>query len=308
MEKSMTEGALVLEGGSLRGLFTAGVLDVFMEKGIHFTYVNGVSAGALNALNYISDQPGRTLKVDLGYLHDKRFMSFENLIKRREIFSFGFLFGELSDTLVPFDYQTFADTEQEFEAVATRCKTGKTEYFSNKDCGEIFSAVQASGSIPILSHMIDVEGKKYLDGGISMPIAYQRAMDKGNEKVVLVLTRHKGYRKKPTGRWMSRAYRRYFEPLPKLLEALEEIPDRYNRMQEEIDALEAEGKLFVIRPDQPVTVSRFERDKMKLQELYGDGRRVAEERMEAMCSYLYVPVPEVDLEVVQKENALLAEE
>lgn len=308
MERSMTEGALVLEGGSLRGLFTAGVLDVFMEKGIRFSYVNGVSAGALNALNYLSDQPGRTLKVDLGYLHDKRFMSFGNLVKKREIFSFEFLFGELSDTLVPFDYTAFADTQQEFEAVATRCKTGKTTYFSNLDCKEIFSAVQASGSIPILSHMIDVEGKKYLDGGISMPIAYQRAMDKGHEKVVAVLTRHKGFRKRPTGRWMSRAYRRYFEPLPKLLEALKEIPDRYNRMQEEIDALEAEGKLFVIRPDQPVTVSRFERDKMKLQALYGDGRRVAEERLKAMCSYLEIPVPEVIPEVVQKENALLAGE
>ena len=308
MGDRLTEGALVLEGGSLRGLFTAGVLDVLMEKGIHFSYVNGVSAGALNALNYISGQPGRTLKVDLGYLHDKRFMSFGNLIKKREIFSFEFLFGELSDTLLPFDYQTFVETEQEFEAVATRCKTGRTEYFSNKDCKEIFSAVQASGSIPILSHMIDVEGKKYLDGGISMPIAYQRALDKGHDEVVLVLTRHKGFRKKPAGRWMSRAYRRYFEPLPKLLEALEAIPDRYNRTQEEIDALEAEGKLFVIRPDQPVTVSRFERDKMKLQALYGDGRRVAEERLEAMCQYLGVPVPEVIPEVVQKENDLLARE
>ena len=120
MGDRLTEGALVLEGGSLRGLFTAGVLDVLMEKGIHFSYVNGVSAGALNALNYISGQPGRTLKVDLGYLHDKRFMSFGNLIKKREIFSFEFLFGELSDTLLPFDYQTFVETEQEFEAVATR--------------------------------------------------------------------------------------------------------------------------------------------------------------------------------------------
>ena len=136
----MTEGALVLEGGSLRGLFTAGVLDVFMERGIQFSYVNGVSAGAMNGLSYISNQPGRTLRVDLDYLHDKRFMSFRNLVKKREIFSFEFLFGELSEKLVPFDYEAFAASPQEFEAVATRCKTGKPEYFSNKTCSEIFQA------------------------------------------------------------------------------------------------------------------------------------------------------------------------
>ncbi len=301
----MTEGALVLEGGSLRGLFTAGVLDVFMERGIQFSYVNGVSAGAMNGLSYISNQPGRTLRVDLDYLHDKRFMSFRNLVKKREIFSFEFLFGELSEKLVPFDYEAFAASPQEFEAVATRCKTGKPEYFSNKTCSEIFQAVQASSSIPVLSHMIDVEGKKYLDGGVSMPIAYDRAFAKGFSKAVVVLTRNQGFRKKPTDAWSDKAFHRYFSPLPQFLDAIEEIPDRYNRMQEEMDALEAEGKLFILRPDQPVKVSRFERDKMKLQKLYGDGRRIAEERMEEMCAFLEIPVPEVLPEIVEKENKLL---
>ncbi len=110
----MTEGALVLEGGSLRGLFTAGVLDVFMERGLVFSYVNGVSAGTMNALSYISSQPGRTMKVDLDYVHDKRFLSFRNMVKKREIFSFEFLFGEVSQTLVPFDYQAFAASPQKF--------------------------------------------------------------------------------------------------------------------------------------------------------------------------------------------------
>lgn len=301
----MTEGALVLEGGSLRGLFTAGVLDVLMERGIAFSYVNGVSAGAMNALSYISGQPGRTLRVDLDYLHDKRFMSFRNLIKNREIFSFSFLFGELSQTLVPFDYDAFYASLQEFEAVATRCKTGKPEYFSNKTCPKILQAVQASSSIPVLSHMVAVEGKKYLDGGVSMPVAYQRAFDKGFDKAVVVLTRHHGFRKKPADRWSDKAFHRYFAPLPEFLEAVEEIPDRYNRMQEEMDALEAEGKLFILRPKEPVMVSRFERDKLKLQKLYGDGRRVMEEQLEAMCDFLGIAVPEVRQEVIDKENQLL---
>lgn len=301
----MTEGSLVLEGGSLRGLFTAGVLDVLMERGIAFSYVNGVSAGAMNALSYISGQPGRTLRVDLDYLHDKRFMSFRNLIKNREIFSFSFLFGELSETLVPFDYDAFYASPQEFEAVATRCKTGKPEYFSNKTCPEILQAVQASSSIPVLSHMVAVEGKKYLDGGVSMPVAYQRAFDKGFDKAVVVLTRHHGFRKKPADRWSDKAFHRYFAPLPEFLEAVEEIPDRYNRMQEEMDALEAEGKLFILRPKEPVMVSRFERDKLKLQKLYGDGRHVMEERLEAMCDFLGIAVPKVRQEVIDKENQLL---
>ena len=301
----MTEGALVLEGGSLRGLFTAGVLDVLMERGIAFSYINGVSAGAMNALSYISGQPGRTLRVDLDYLHDKRFMSFRNLIKNREIFSFSFLFGELSETLVPFDYDAFYASPQEFEAVATRCKTGKPEYFSNKTCPEILQAVQASSSIPVLSHMVAVEGKKYLDGGVSMPVAYQRAFDKGFDKAVVVLTRHHGFRKKPADRWSDKAFHRYFAPLPEFLEAVEEIPDRYNRMQEEMDALEAEGKLFILRPKEPVMVSRFERDKLKLQKLYGDGRHVMEEQLEAMCDFLGIAVPEVKQEVIDKENQLL---
>lgn len=304
--KMMIKEALVLEGGSLRGLFTAGVLDVFMERGILFSYVNGVSAGAMNALSYISNQPGRTLRVDLDYLHDKRFMSLQNLMKKREIFSFEFLFGELSETLVPFDYQAFSASEQEFEAVATRCRTGKPEYFSNKTCTDIYKAVQASSSIPVLSHMITVDGKKYLDGGVSMPVAYQRAFDKGYKKAVVVLTRHKGFQKKPSDRLSDKAFHRYFAPLPKLMAAIEQIPERYNQMQEEMNTLEAEGKLFILRPDHPVNVSRFERDKMKLQKLYGDGRRVAEEKLEELCRYLEIPVPDVIPEVLEKENQLLS--
>ena len=260
----------------------------------------------MNALSYISSQPGRTAKVDLEYLHDKRFMSFRNLVKNREIFSFQFLFGELSETLVPFDHKAFSKSRQKFEAVATRCKTGEPTYFSKDACDDIYAAVQASSSIPILSHMVEVEGKKYLDGGLSMPIAYGRALDLGYDKVVVVLTRNHGYRKLPFDRWTKKAYERYFKPLPRLLETIMQIPDRYNRMLEELDRLEAEGKIFIIRPENPVLVSRFERDKRKLLELYGNGRKEAEARMTALCEYLEIPVPEVIPEVITKENDLLS--
>ncbi|WP_097005920.1 patatin-like phospholipase family protein [Lacrimispora amygdalina] len=282
----MTEGALVLEGGSLRGVFTAGVLDVFMEQDIEMSYVNGVSAGSMSGMSYVSKQIGRTIKVDLDYVNDKRFLSFRNMVKKRSIFNFDFLFGELSNTLVPFDYETFYQSKQIFEVVATRCKTGKPEYFEKSKCKDFIDAVKASSSIPVLSGMITVGGRKYLDGGCSMPVAYQRAIDLGYEKIVLVLTREQGYRKPPVDKWTKRGYERYFAPLPRFLEALKEVPDRYNRMQEEIDRLEKEGRIYVIRPDHHVTVQRTEQDKRKLEALYQEGRRLALDHMDSLKAYL----------------------
>jgi predicted patatin/cPLA2 family phospholipase len=282
----MTEGALVLEGGSLRGVFTAGVLDVLIEQEVELSYVNGVSAGSMSGMSYVSKQSGRTIKVNLEYVRDKRFMSFRNMVKNRSIFNFDFLFGELSDTLVPFDYDTFYRSNQTFEVVATRCKTGRPEYFEKSTSDDFISAVKASSSIPVLSSMITVNGKKYLDGGCSMPIAYQRAIDLGYEKIVVVLTREKGYRKPLLDKWTKKGYERYFGPLPRLLKSLEEVPERYNRMQEEIDQLEAAGRIYVIRPDKHVTVQRTEQDKRKLEALYEDGRRLAEAQMSELKQYL----------------------
>lgn len=282
----MTEAALVLEGGSLRGLFTAGVLDVFVEKGIECSYVNGVSAGSTNGMNYISKQAGRLLEINQKYLHDKRYLSFENMVKNRQIFNFDFMFGELSTELIPYDYEAFYSSPQKFEVVATRCRTGRPEYFEKSTCKDMMAAVMASSSMPVLSRMIEVEGKKYLDGGVSMPIAYQRALDLGYDKVILVLTRHHGYQKPPMSPLMRRAYARYFAPLPEFQEALYEVPDRYNRMQKEIDELEAQGRIFVIRPEFPVTVSRVERDIRKLEALYEEGRRVASDRLAELENYL----------------------
>lgn len=282
----MTEGALVLEGGSLRGVFTAGVLDVLIEQEMELSYVNGVSAGSMSGMSYVSKQSGRTIKVNLEYVRDKRFMSFQNMVKNRSIFNFDFLFGELSDTLVPFDYDTFYRSNQIFEVVATRCKTGRPEYFEKSTSDDFISAVKASSSIPVLSSMISVNGKKYLDGGCSMPVAYQRAIDLGYEKIVVVLTREKGYRKPLLDKWTKKGYERYFGPLPRLLKSLEEVPERYNRMQEEIDQLEAAGRIYVIRPDKHVTVQRTEQDKRKLEALYEDGRRLAESQIDELKQYL----------------------
>lgn len=282
----MTEAALVLEGGSLRGLFTSGVLDTLIEQGIVFSYVNGVSAGSMNGMNYISKQVGRTLEINTQYIHDKRYLSFKNMVKNRQIFNFDFLFGELSTDLVPYDFDAFYRSPQIFEVVATRCRTGRPEYFEKSTCSDMMAAVEASASMPVLSKMIAVDGKKYLDGGISMPIAYQRALDLGYEKVILILTRHNGFQKPPMSSLMRRAYARYFSPLPELQEALYQVPDRYNRMQLEIEELEAAGRILVIRPEFPVKVSRVEKDLNKLTALHEEGRRIAKQELPRLKEYL----------------------
>lgn len=285
-DRNITEGALVLEGGSLRCVFTAGVLDVLTEQGIALSYVNGVSAGTMAGMNYVSRQAGRMLQINEEYLHDKRYMSLRKLFKNRLAFNFDFVFGELSRDLIPYDYQTFYATPQKFEVAVTRCKTGKTEFFEKSCCPDMMKAVEASCSMPLLSRMVTVDHKKYLDGGIALPIAYERAMELGYDKIVLILTRHRGYRKPPIDRWTKLAYGHYFKPLPHLLKALYEVPNRYNRMQEELERLEDEGRIFVLRPQGPVAVSRMERDIRKLRALHSEGRAVATENLEALKAYL----------------------
>lgn len=284
----MIEGALVLEGGSLRSMFTSGVLDVMIGEGIELSYVNGVSAGSMCGMNYLTKQIGRTLAVNTEYLHDKRYISFRNMLKNRLIFNFEFLFGELSTELIPFDFEAFENSPQRFEVVATRCKTGRPVFFEKGVCQDMNAAVQASCSMPVLSKMITVEGRKYLDGGISLPIAYERAIELGYEKVVVVLTRERGYRKKPADRMTKLVYDRYFAPLPELRAALDEVPERYNRMQEELERLEAEKRIFIIRPQYPVLVSRVEQDVKKLTDLYGEGKRIGEETLPRLKEYLGV--------------------
>lgn len=284
------DAALVFEGGALRSIFSAGVGDVLVEEKIECAYVNGVSAGTMCAMNYISKQTGRMLRINTEYLHDKRYMNLNpgHVIRERSIFDLDFVFGDLSEKLVPFDYDAFYKSPQRFEAVATRCKTGEPEFFEKGKCSDICKAVMASSSMPMLSKMADVDGKKYLDGGISLPIAYKRAMEQGYKKVVLILTREDGYRKKPISAMNRLAYKRYFGPLPRLLNSVYEIPDRYNRMQEEIARLEQEGKIFVLRPIEPVKVSRTERDVKKLVALYEEGRQVALSRMDELKAYLEI--------------------
>ena len=281
-ELKMQNGALILEGGSLRSLFTSGVLDVFMEHNLYFSDVTGVSAGSLTGVNYVSRQPGRSAKLNIDYVNDKRYLGVNNLILHHEIFSFDFLFNDLSRSILPMDFDTFYKSPQHFTAVATNLRTGEAEYFEKSACSDILAAIRASSSMPMLSKAVKMNGELYLDGGCAMAIPYQKAIDDGFEKIVLVLTRQQGYRKLYTKPSMLRLYAKYFRHFPKFLSALYAVPTRYDAQQREIDRLEKEGRIFVIRPQGPVNVSHTEKDTAKLKALYEEGRQEAERRMDAL--------------------------
>lgn len=277
-----------MEGGSLRCLFTAGVVDVMMEHGIELSYVIGVSAGSLTGVNYVSKQIGRTADVNLTFVNDKRYLGMRTLVKNHMIFNFDFLFGEISDTLIPLDREEFMNSPQRFVCVATNVETGEPEYFERGKCGDIYSALRASCSMPLMSKMVDIGGKRYLDGGFTMAVPYRKAIDEGYEKVVVITTRQHGYRKLPVSRSMGRLYMTRYRKYPNLVKALMNTPRMYAKQMREIDELEKEGRIFVIRPQAPITVSRVEKDVNKLKDLYQCGRAVGEQRLEELKKYLEI--------------------
>lgn len=268
----MKKIGIVLEGGGMRGIYTAGVLDFFINKNIYFLYVIGVSAGACHALNYLSGQKGRDKDIALKFLGDKRYLSFRNLIRTGEIFGFDFIFGELSEKLLPFDYETFEKSKQELVVGVTNCITGQCEYFykSKTSTDEILKVVRASSSLPFISKEVIINGKAYMDGGISSSIPLKKAIDDGCEYNIVVLTRNKGYRKKPSKltRKLSKLKYRNFRGLSK---AVGERYKKYNSELEFVENMEKEGKVFVIRPQKHINVSRVEKDKNKIFQLYKQG-------------------------------------
>lgn len=280
-------GALVLEGGSLRCLFSAGIVDVLLEHDIHLPLVLGVSAGALTGANYLSKQIGRTADVNLQFVNDRRYLGLSTLLRHHMVFNFDFLFGEISRNLLPFDFQEFLTTTQRFICVATNCETGEPEYFEKGRCRDIFEAMKASCSIPLLSKMITLDGKKYLDGACSLAIPYQKALDEGCEKILVITTRHKGYRKMPISRVAGHAYMAGYRNYPKLVSSLLSAPRSYARELRRLDALEDAGRMLVLRPETPITISRTERDVGKLKALYEEGRRQGEKNLERIKAYLY---------------------
>ena len=198
------------------------------------------------------------------------------------------MFGDISTQKVPFDFETFKNTKQRFVIVTTNCEKAETEYLEKENCKDLFKAVQASSSMPLASAMVKINDNHYLDGAVTTSIPVKWALEQGYEKVVVVLTRDKTYRKPMLSNKMKKLYKLAYHKYPKLIEKLNTMPERYNKLQDELIELEKQGKIFIIRPKEEVKVSRLEKDKTKLENLYKEGKSEAEENMEALIKYLKI--------------------
>lgn len=270
---------LVLEGGGMRGLYTAGVLDGLTDAHWLPDYVVGVSAGADNAASYLSGQRGRNFRINTDYLKDKRYLSVHNFLRTKSLFGMDFIFHEIPNKLDPFDYKAFASCPCAFEVGVTEVETGKTAFLGREpmEKGD-FSALRASSSIPVFSPIVEIDGKKYLDGGTSDPIPVRRALEWGCDRVVVVLTRERGYRKKPEG--FRRVYRRAFRAYPHMIHTLDIRHQVYNQTLEALAEWERRGKALVIAPEEPLGIGRFEKDKEKLTAVYRLGVKQTAAMME----------------------------
>lgn len=278
--------ALVLQGGAVRGAFTAGVIDVFMENDVYFSYLVGVSAGALIALNYLSRQIGRSCSLVIDSMSDRKFISKRFLITKHSLYNFGYLFGEMAKTKLPFDFATFEKSPIKLVVGATSCLTGKDVYFTKGETNEFFQAVAASSSLPLMSAPVMVENVPCLDGGISAPIPFQKALDDGFKKMIVITTRDRSYRKdvnKPQHRALLKVlYPKY----PLFIETALNYPQKYNECADQLEKIEASGQALVIRPQVPIMLKRTEKDKAALQQVYLQGRSVALELLPKVIEYL----------------------
>jgi predicted patatin/cPLA2 family phospholipase len=249
-DEIMQNTGLVLEGGGMRGVYTCGVLEYFLEKELYFNYVIGVSAGACNAASYISRQKGRNQKVNIEFVRDPRYMSIKNLITKKSYFGLDFIFNEIPKKYAEFDFEVFKKSECEFVIVATDCATGKAVYFQKEDVDDRFYPLRASASLPLISEMVKFKGYELLDGGLADSIPIKKSISDGNNKNIIVLTRNKEYRKGPADnkRIIKLKYRKY----PKLVEAILNRYKHYNDTLDYIDQLESKGEAIVIRPSKSV--------------------------------------------------------
>lgn len=281
-----TTTALVLEGGGFRGVFTAGVLDVLMERGIYgFASVWGVSAGALIGASYVSRQIGRAVRINLAYRDDRRYMSPYQLATTGNIMSPTFLYNDVQNELDPFDYQTFNANPTRMYAVLTDVVFGRAAYVPIDSMPEQTDYLRASASLPMVSQFVELDGGLYLDGGTADAVPLERALaEPGIERAVVVLTRERGYAKQPSA--LIPAARRLYADYPYYLKALETRPERYNAQREQIWRAEAAGTAFVIAPEKPVGVANMEHDGAKLLDLYMQGRHAAESALGDLGRFL----------------------
>ena len=267
---------LVLEGGGMRGVFTSGVLDALMQHDIHFPYVVGVSAGACNGLSYASWQPGRAHFSNIDLFRTYDYLSLKHLIRQGSIFDADLLYDRLPRDIYPYNYEAYFKSNILYEQVVTNCLTGRAEYLSEHsgNSQRLLDICHASSSLPYVSKIVYVDNIPYLDGGIVDSIPVKHAFSRGYKKLLVVLTRNKGYRKSGKDYKIPRFI---YGGYPRLRVCLSRRNSVYNKQLEYVEQLEDEGKIHVIRPQEPLQVDRLEKDLNKLEALYQEGFMLGEQ-------------------------------
>ena len=281
---TIVPGCIVLEGGSFRGCYTSGVLDVLMENGINLQTTIGTSAGALNGYNYVAGEIGRAAKINLGYRHDRRYMGPRTLARNRGVVGFDFLLSEVEEE-IPFNRERFEDPNRRFLVTVTNCETGQVRYCEKGITPDFQKAVQASASMPFVSDMVEVDGVPCLDGGCAVKIPYRWALDNGFEKILVVRTRPAEYRRPQETKAFTEITERIYRNYPQLVELLDNQSEQYNGACQELEQLQEQGKLLMLCPSGSISVSAIEGDMERLGALYLLGRADAKLMLPQIRAY-----------------------
>ncbi|KGQ63424.1 serine protease [Gallibacterium anatis 7990] len=274
---------LVLEGGAMRGLYTAGILDVFLEQDIHVDGIVGVSAGVLFGVNYPSKQKGRALRYNLKYLNNKRYMGLHSLITTGNIVNKDFAFYDLPINIDRFDEQAFIDSGIDFYATLTNVDTGQAEYVKLSHIFEQMEVLRATSAMPFVSRMVEIDGKRYLDGGIADSIPLEKCRQLGYDKIIVILTRPLEYRKKAVNPLL---FKLFYAKYPNLVASLTQRYLNYNQRVEQVIEADKKGEIFVFRPSKTLPIKRIEKDPVKIQAMYDLGVADAHQALADLKHYL----------------------
>ena len=284
---TIKKATLVLEGGATRGIFTSGALDYLMERDLYFSDVIGVSAGSCNAVDYVSRQPGRTRDCMIPTDKEgKYYYGIRDFVKEKSLMNMDLIFDKYPKELLPFDFETYFNSEINCQIVTTNCLTGKAEYMTeDSDNDRLMKLCRASSSMPLLTPIVNIDNVPYLDGGLADSVPIRRAQQMENEKIVVILTKNQGYRKSVLSPTMQRVYKRAYKSYPNLIRTIFRRSFEYNKTMNYLDQLEKRGEIFILRP-QAKPVSRLERNKETLHAFYEHGYKYTERKFDDLMEYL----------------------
>ncbi|MEG0275972.1 MAG: patatin family protein [Coprobacillus sp.] len=271
-------GALILEGGTFRPIFSCGIMDALIDNGIEFPYVIGVSAGITDGFSYVSKQVKRNYDILMNHRHDKRYVGMRNFIKEKSLFGLKFAYETIPNKIYPFDWNTFLSSTTQIKVGVTNAKTGLCEYLDGKELDKQCTMLKATCAIPFVFPVIHLNGNEYYDGGICDPIPVKKAMADGFDKMLIILTRPKGYMKQ-LSKANVMASRHLKKRYPLLVESLLTRHTMYNETVEYCESLEKEGKALILRPMEDVQIDSFEKDLTKIQRLYDYGYQLAIDKL-----------------------------